>query len=103
MNRAFKIGGGALLIGATAYVVLPQLNKGDVFIPGDQPVNSDQVRQKLQSDGWSNVEIARKGRYIVAVGSRNGEQDKIQVDARTGRLRVLDDDDYGDDVDDDDD
>lgn len=39
MNRAFKIGGGALLIGATAYVVLPQLNKGDVFIPGDQPVN----------------------------------------------------------------
>ena len=29
-----------------------------VFIPGGQPVNEEQVRAKLQSEGWSGVVIA---------------------------------------------
>jgi hypothetical protein len=64
-----------------------------VFIPGDQPVSVDQVRQKLVSDGWSNIEVSQKGRFIVAVGSRNGEEKTIEVEALTGRVRITDDDD----------
>jgi len=101
MHRLWKIGGGGLLIGAAVFVLLPQLNKGEIFIAGDQPVSNEQVRQKLELDGWSNVEVTRKGRYIVALASKNGQKDKIQVDSQTGRLRVLDDDDDGGDGDDD--
>jgi hypothetical protein len=95
--------GGALLIGAIGLpILLPQLNKGEVFIAGDQPVNSEPVRQKLQLAGWSNIQIARKGAYIEAIASKDGQESKIWVDARTGRLRVFDDDDDGNDDDDDD-
>ena len=104
MNRLFSIGGGGLLIGAAALVLLPQLNKGDVFIAGDQAVNSEQVRQKLQLEGWSDLEITRKGQYILAVGSKDGEVSKIWVNSHDGRLRVFDDDHVdGDEGDDDDD
>jgi hypothetical protein len=83
------------------FVLLPQLNKGEIFIAGDKPVSSEQVRQKLELDGWSDIEVTRKGRYIVALAAKNGQKDKIQVDSQTGRLRVLDDDDDGGDGDDD--
>lgn len=99
MHSLWKIGGVGLLIGAAAFVLLPQLNKGEIFIAGDRPVTGEQVRQKLELDGWSNIEVTRRGRYIVALASKNGEKDKIQVDSQTGRLRVLGDDDDGGDGD----
>jgi hypothetical protein len=91
-------------LGADCWSGPPQFNKGEVFIPGNGPVNSEQVRQKLLLDGWSSIEITRKGQYIVAVASKDGQNGKIQVNSQTGRLRVFDDD-YvdGDDDDGDDD
>jgi len=67
--------------------------KQGIFIAGDRPVTEDQVRQKLQSDGWSNVRILREGRYLEAMGSKNGQIVKVAVDAQTGRLRAADDED----------
>jgi len=74
-------------------MVMAEPNKGTAFIGGDRPVTEEQVRQKLQSDGWSNVQIARDGRYIVAIASKGGQNSKIAVDSQTGRLRDDDDDD----------
>jgi hypothetical protein len=52
------------------------------------------VRQKLQTDGWSNVQIVRDGRFFEAIGSKDGGQNtRVAVDAQTGRLRAEDDDD----------
>ena len=67
-----------------------------VLIAGDQPVTAEQVREKLQSDGWSNVVVLRNGRYIEATGSLNGQAGKMAVDSQTGRLRADDDDDDDD-------
>jgi hypothetical protein len=67
--------------------------QGPVFIAGDQPVTEDQVRQKLQSDGWSNVQIVRDGQYFEAIGSKDGQTTKVAVDTQTGRLRAADEDD----------
>ena len=92
--KRFLLIGGAALIGASAVLFLAaRLDSGRVFIPGEQPVSVDQVRQKLASDGWSNIQVSQKGRFIVAVGSRNGEEKTIEVEALTGRLRITDDDD----------
>jgi hypothetical protein len=85
---------GLVLLGlAGVAMVTAEPSKGPVFIAGDQPVTEDQVRQKLQSDGWSNVQIVRDGKYFEAIGSKNGETTKVAVDAQTGRLRAEDDDD----------
>jgi len=89
---------GAVLAGGIALaMVMAEPTKGPVFIAGDKPVTEDQVRQKLQSDGWSNIQIARDGRYLEATGSKDGQTNKMEVDSQTGRLRVENDDDDDDD------
>jgi hypothetical protein len=93
-QRWILAGGGLLLLGiAGVAMVTAEPSKGPVFIAGDQPVTEDQVRQKLQSDGWSNVQVARDGKFLEAMGSKNGQTIKVAVDAQTGRLREADDDD----------
>ena len=96
MNRKlmWAIGGGGFVIAATGLaIVMAEPTKGPPFIPGDQPVTEDQIRQRLQADGWSNVQIMRDGRYFEAIASKNGQNSKMFVDSQTGRLRAGDDDD----------
>src|SRR6266446_7293472 len=66
------------------------------FIAGSRPVTEDQVRQKLVSDGWSDVQIVVRGRYFIATASKDGRSDAFAVDSLTGRLRgeETDDDDW---------
>src|SRR5262249_4973008 len=66
------------------------------FIAGNRPVTEDQVRQKLVSDGWSDVQIVVRGRYFMATASKDGRSDAFAVDSLTGRLRgeETDDDDW---------
>lgn len=67
--------------------------KGSILIAGDQAVTEDQVRQKLQSDGWTNIRIGRDGRYFQVVASMNGRDKNFEVDSQSGRLRPDDGDD----------
>jgi hypothetical protein len=93
---AFVIG-VALLAGSVGLMIAnAQQAPGPAFIAGDRPVTAEQVREKLQTDGWSNVVISRNGRYIEVSGSRNGEVGKMAVDSQTGRLRTDADDDDDD-------
>jgi hypothetical protein len=99
MKRAiiWSIGGGILLATAAALVIAaPEREKGAVFIEGSRPVTVEQVRQKLVSDGWSNVQVVRRGRLVMAMGSKDGRTDAFEVDALTGRLRSDGDDDDDD-------
>src|SRR2546422_11056776 len=85
---------GLMLMGITGIVmVTAEPSQGPALIAGDEPVTEDQVRQKLQSDGWSNVQIVRDGQYIEAVGSKDGQTSKVVLNAQDGRLRATDDDD----------
>jgi hypothetical protein len=95
MNRRFVVAliGGTALISATGVLIATAQPRGAVFIAGDQPVTEAQVREKLQSDGYSNIQIVRQGRFIEAMGSKDGKTGKVLVDARTGRLADDDDDD----------
>ena len=95
MRRDWILLGGGLLLLATAgaAMVIAEPSKGPVFIAGDKPVTEDQVRQRLQSDGWSAVQIVQDGGYFEAMASKNGQTTKLVVDAQTGRLRGDDDDD----------
>ena len=95
MNRliAYAIG-AALLVAAAGFMIAnAQQSSAPAFIAGDRPVTTEQVRDKLQTDGWSNLVLSRNGRYIEVTGSMNGQASKMEVDAQTGRLRTDNDDD----------
>jgi hypothetical protein len=95
MNRRliFWVIGGVLLVGAAGVLIATaERNRAAVFIAGDQPVTEDQVRQKLQSEGYSNVQVVRQGRYFEATGSKEGTTSRVAVDSQTGRIRADDDD-----------
>jgi len=97
MNRIVTgVIGGALLVGTVGWIARAQQSPGPALIAGDRPVTAEQVQEKLQSDGWSNVVISRNGRYVQVTGSRNGEIGKMTVDLQTGRLRAEGDDDDDD-------
>ena len=96
MKRAivWSIAGGALLAAVGAFVIAaPERDSGAVFIEGGKPVTEDQVRQKLVADGWTNVQVVRRGRLVMAMASKDGRTDAFTVDALTGRLRKDADDD----------
>ena len=89
--------GVALLAGSIGLMIAnAQQSSGPAFIAGDRPVTAEQVLQKLQTDGWSNVVISHNGRYLEVTGSMNGETSKMAVDSQTGRLRADNDDDDDD-------
>jgi hypothetical protein len=96
MRPAVKlaIGGGFLIAATGLAMVMAEPTSGPPLILGGGPVTEDQVRQKLQSDGWSDIKIFREGRYIEAVGSKNGSDGKLLVDPQTGRLAGAEDDDH---------
>ena len=85
--------GGALLISGAGLMTAQAEQTGPVLIAGDRPVTSEQVEAKLKADGWSNITIAREGRYMQITGLVNGKPGKIAVDPQNGRLRTSDDDD----------
>jgi len=95
MNRRVIVAlvGGTALVAATGVLIATAQPRGAVFIAGDQPVTEAQVREKLQSEGYSNIQIVRQGRFFEAMGSKDGTTGKVVVDARTGRLAADDDDD----------
>jgi hypothetical protein len=98
MNRLIVgVIGGALLAGGAGLMIAKAQQAGaPAFIAGDRPVTAEQVREKLQTDGWSNIVISRNGRYIEVTGSRDGQAGKMAVDSQTGRLRADADDDDDD-------
>src|SRR5262249_46007034 len=80
--------GGGLAVGAVGLIAVnAQQARGAVFIAGDRPVTEDQVRAKLQIDGWSDVRIVREGRYFQVSAAKGGQAEKFAVDQLTGRLR----------------
>src|SRR5262249_62162632 len=90
------LGGAMLAASAGLMIANAQQSSAPVLIGGDHPVTAEQVREKLQSDGWWNIAVSRNGRYIEATGSLNGQASKMAVDSQTGRLRADDDDDDDD-------
>ena len=74
-----------------------QQSKETALIAGDHPVTVEQVLEKLKAEGWSDVVIARDGRYLKVTGILNGQTGNVAVDSQTGRLKVNANDDEDDD------
>jgi hypothetical protein len=80
--------GAALFAGGLGLKMMAKAQQAPAFIAEDRPVTAEQLREKLQTDGWSNIVISRSGRYLEVTGSRDGQAGKMAVDSETGRLRA---------------
>jgi hypothetical protein len=98
MNRRYLAAliSGAVVVAATGLLMATAEPRGGVFIPGDKPVTEAQVREKMASEGYSNIRIMSQAGYFEALGSKDGKTGKIMVNAQTGRLVSGDDDDDDD-------
>jgi hypothetical protein len=76
---------GAVLGGGLGALIAVS-DEGDIFITSDQPITEDQVRGKLQSEGWADIHTTRDDRYIQATASKNGRVGRLMVDALSGQL-----------------
>jgi hypothetical protein len=62
-------------------------------VEGGKSVTIDLVKEKLAADGWTGVQAMRRGRFVMAMASKDGRTEAFVVDTRTGRLHQNDDDD----------
>jgi hypothetical protein len=53
MNRLWSGAGAAIFLAV-------RIENARVVVPGNQPVTIDQVKQKLEADGWWNIPIAQR-------------------------------------------
>jgi len=88
--------GVSTVIGA-AGLMIANGQQAPVLIAGDRPVTENQLREKLQTEGWSNIQIAQDGKYFRVTGYKYGKTVELAVDSQTGRLRANNDDDDDDD------
>ncbi|MBV8406672.1 MAG: hypothetical protein JOY64_03510 [Alphaproteobacteria bacterium] len=95
MNRRYLAAliAGALTLGIGGALIATAEPQGAVFIAGDRPVSEAQIREKMTSDGYSDIRIVRQAGFFEASGSKDGKAGKIVVNAQTGRLMDDDDDD----------
>jgi hypothetical protein len=84
-----------LVVGSiTAVDVLSERHEeGAPFVASDGPVTEEQVRQKMAADGWSNVLIAREGRYLQVMGTKDQQTRHLSINLQNGRLAHGEDDD----------
>jgi hypothetical protein len=79
----------ALSLGAIGvWIAIAEEGVGPAFVKGGGPVTEDQVRQEMLAEGYSNPQVAREGKYFEAIGTKDGQTQKLVVDSQTGRLRT---------------
>jgi hypothetical protein len=63
---------GAILSGGVAVVMaVAGDGEGPIFIASNGPVTEAQIRDKLQSQRWSDIQVVNEGRYFEAIGSKD--------------------------------
>ena len=70
------------------WIATAEESLGPAFIKGGGPVTEDQVRQEMLAEGYSNPQVVREGQYFEAMGTKDGQTQKLVVDLQTGRLRT---------------
>lgn len=93
MNRVLLLSLVGALLGGGVGFLIASADEGPIFIASDQPITTLQVREKLATEGWLNIQIEQQGRYFAATGTKDGSSRKIMIDSLTGQLIADEDDD----------
>lgn len=83
---------GAFFGGGVGVLIAIADAGSEALVANDQPITEGRIRDKLQSDGWVNVNVKNEGRYFEASGFKGGRWTTIAVDAVSGHLMDSDED-----------
>lgn len=88
--------GGLLMAGSSGLA----LAAGGISAPGSAttvqatPMTNAQIQQKLQSEGYTNVQVTKHDKsHIDVTATKNGKTEKLAVNPQTGALTSDSDDD----------
>lgn len=79
----------AIVVSAVAIafgIILFAPGQRRVLISGDKPVTADEVRAKLEADGYSNIQVSRDGRWFEIRATKDGKRTDLSVNSENGRL-----------------
>jgi len=85
MKSALFGGMAGVVLVVTGIVVYDRSHRR-VLIPGDRPVTEIEVRETLQAEGYTNIQVMRSAGYFDVTASKDGKRAALAVDAATGRL-----------------
>jgi hypothetical protein len=91
----WAVAAGALLVAANALVEATTGRTSCSLIEGRSLVTEDLVRMKLVFEGWANVQVSQRGRFLLASADKDGRTAAFVIDSRTGQFRADVDDDAG--------
>ena len=77
---------GATLGGGLGVLTAVSDDEDGLVIASDQPITEEQVRAKLQTEGWAALDMRHDNRYIEATVSKDGRIGRLTVDTLTGQL-----------------
>ena len=80
------LAGIAGIVLVVAAIVVYDRSHRRVLIPGDRPVSEMQVRDGLQKNGYTNIQVTRSRGYFEITAMKDGKPATLAVDAATGRL-----------------
>lgn len=86
MTRSVRV---AMVVSAVAIafgIILFAPGQRRVLISGNKPVTADEVRAKLEADGYSDVQISRNGQWFDIRGMKDGRRADLSVNSENGRL-----------------
>ena len=71
-------------------------SSGDRLILGSGPITEQQIRDKLTTEGFSNIQITLRGSVFETVATKDGRRAELAIDAQSGIVRQDQDDDDDD-------
>jgi Peptidase propeptide and YPEB domain len=86
MNRSVRVAVVVCAVVFAAGIILFAPGQRRVLIAGDKPVTEEQVRAKLETDGYSNVQVSRDGRWFEIRAIKEGKRADLSVNSENGRL-----------------
>jgi hypothetical protein len=88
--------GGFIVAGAAVIYAAADSSSGTRLILGNGPITEQQIRDKLTSDGFSNIQISPQGSLFETIATKNGRPVRLEIDSQSGTVfqaRAADDDD----------
>ena len=85
-RQHLAFGGVAGVVLIVAAIVVYDRTHRRILIAGDQPVTELQLREKLQAEGYTHIEVMRSAGYFEVTAAKDGKPARLAVDAATGRL-----------------
>jgi len=87
---------GSLVVAGGAVIYATDSSSGTRLILGNGPITEQQIRDKLTSDGFSNIQISPQGSLLETIATKNGRPVRLEIDSQSGTVfqaRGADDDD----------